>query len=245
MFKETAKRITRKFGMNLVHVDRLGIDVERDLERLTNADPIRAIFDVGGNFGQTALRFSTAFPNARICSFEPVPSSFLRLQRAVQGKGNISAANTAVGEETGEISIHVSADAGSNSISRKKAGDNSITVPVDTVDALAKSYELEAIDLLKIDVEGYELQVLKGATGLFAREAIRFVFAECIVPDEPDHSHTSFFDLHRFLESKGFRFICYYAESFNLTAASALGNVLYGLRSRLPGSAPGGVRNIV
>jgi FkbM family methyltransferase len=245
MFKEIAKGLARKLGCNLVNVDRLGIDVEHDLKRLANADPIRVIFDVGGNFGQTALRFAAAFPNARVCSFEPVPSSFLQLQRAIQGKGNISAANTAVGEKAGQVSIHVSADAGSNSISRKKAGDDSITVPVDTVDALATSYDFESIDLLKIDVEGYELQVLKGAAGLLAREAIRFVFAECVLPDERDHSHTSFFDLHRFLESNGFCFICYYAESFDLAGATALGNVLYGLRRSLPRSALGRLRNIV
>lgn len=57
-------------------------------------------------------------------------------------------------------------------------------------------------------------------------------------------SHTSVFELHMRLESFGFCFVSYYPLSFRLAMGSALGNVLYALRSKLPPTVPGSVRNI-
>jgi hypothetical protein len=74
---------------------------------------------------------------------------------------------------------------------------------------------------------------------------IRFVYAECIFSANDAMPHTSFFDLHRLLDSAGFCFFNYYPEGFNLRLGCAQGNVLYALRRMLPSNVPGRVRSIV
>jgi predicted O-methyltransferase YrrM len=82
----TLKSLLRRHALNFCGIDHLGVDVEVDLQRLTASDPLRMIFDVGGNFGQTALRFSRAFPSARIFTFEPVTESFRKLKANLTGR---------------------------------------------------------------------------------------------------------------------------------------------------------------
>src|SRR5713226_9418758 len=231
----------RRLGLYLASADRLGIDLDLDLARLTPNQPVRTIFDVGGNFGQSALRFASAFPMATIFSFEPVPTSFERLIRSTKHIERIKPFNLAMGDAAGVVTMHLTDSAGSNSIVRVGSVIGAVDVSIDTIDAFASRQETGMIDLLKIDVEGYELQVLRGATRRLSEGRIRFVFAECVFSPNSELPHTSFFDLHRALEEAGFCFVSYYAEGFNLRLGCAQGNVLYALRSTLPRSAPGRV----
>jgi FkbM family methyltransferase len=244
MIKNMMKSGARRLGLHVASAGRLGIDLELDLARLTTVQPVSTIFDVGGNFGQTALRVASAFPAATIFSFEPVPTSFERLVHATKDNARIKAFNIAMGEGAGTATMHLTHSAGSNSLVRVDSATGAVDVRVDTVDGFADRHVAGTIDLLKIDVEGYELQVLRGASQRLREGRIRFVFAECVFSPNSEMPHTSFFDLHRVLDAAGFCFVAYYAEGFNLRLGCALGNVLYALRSTLPRHAPGRVRNI-
>src|SRR5213078_2917150 len=85
------KALLNRLGYTIVSVDHLGVDVELDLARLSAGQAIATVFDVGGNFGQSALRFAAAFPKARVFTFEPVADSYQRLQRAASGNDRIVA----------------------------------------------------------------------------------------------------------------------------------------------------------
>lgn len=238
------KSFLRRHGINVCGTDHLGVDVEVDLQRLTAAEPLRTIFDVGGNFGQSALRFSRAFPQARIFTFEPVPDSFRKLVANIAGRGGIEAFNHGFGDVPGSFKIQIQPNAGGNTLIGSKSPLGSVEIRLETLDAFASENGIELIDLLKIDVEGYELQVLRGAAGLLKRGAVRHVYAECVFAPDPVFSHTDFFELHRMLTALGFCFVASYTESFRLAGGCAMGNVLYALKSRLPVSAPGRVKNI-
>ena len=93
MIKNMMKSGARRLGLHVASSGRLGIDLELDLARLTTVQPVTTIFDVGGNFGQTALRFASAFPAATIFSFEPVPTSFERLVQSTRDNERIKAFN--------------------------------------------------------------------------------------------------------------------------------------------------------
>ena len=227
MIREIVKRCTRPFGYDLISTERLGVHPELDLARLTVGDPLKTIFDVGGNFGQTALRFAAAFPHATILTFEPVPESFTRLVHSTRKNKRVKPFNAALGDTSGTIKLNVTPNPGSNTLLHNPTTIESINVSIDTIDAVAAANGVTTIDLLKIDVEGYELQVLRGASKLLARQKIRYIF-----------------DLHKLLEHAGFCFVNYYAESFGCSNGCALGNALYGLRSKLPKSVSGRVRNI-
>jgi FkbM family methyltransferase len=239
------KRFARALGVNFFTNERFGVELPLDLARLTAGDPLRTIFDVGGNFGQTALHFATAFPSAEILTFEPVPSSFSRLREATAHCDRIKLFNLALGETAGAATINLTPSAGSNTLLATNAATGTVAIQVDTLDRVADTHGIRMIDLLKIDVEGYELHVLKGGEQLLREGRVRYVFAECVFATDADSPHTSFFDLHAFLESRGFCFVSYYPESFALRRGVALGNALFALRSSLPESVPGKVRNIV
>lgn len=238
------KRVAKTLGFSLTTTERLGVDPDLDLARFTVDNPLRTIFDVGGNFGQTALQFAASFPTATIYTFEPVPSSFQRLQKAVEGQKRIKSFNLGLGEVAGSMSMNLTSHAGSNSLLSVQSSQESIVVPIHTIDAFASAHSLESIDLLKIDVEGYELQVLQGAEGLLREQKIRYVFAECVLAPDTESAHTSFFELHQVLEQQGFCFVNYYAENFRLEMGCALGNVLYAQRLTLPKTVPGRTKNI-
>jgi FkbM family methyltransferase len=114
-------------------------------------------------------------PKARIISFEPLPEPFMDLERVLAGR--IEAHNTAVGAVSGRSSINVSARDDSSSmlpIGPRQVeefpgtgSERTLTVPVTTLDEAVHG-ELARPSLLKIDVQGLELDVLKGATKTLA-----------------------------------------------------------------------------
>jgi len=244
VLKNLLKDLAQKAGVYVASTERFGIDVELDLIRLTATNPLKTIFDVGANFGQTAQRFSGQFPNAAIFSFEPVSTSFVRLQETVKPLAKVKAFNIGIGDEPGSATINLHLNAGSNSLRPAPGAKGTEEITIDTLDHFSASHGTDTIDLLKIDVEGFELPVLRGASILLSQGRIRYVYTECEFSPNPDTPHTSFFDLHATLSKAGFCFINYYAESFSLIHGSAMGNVLYALRSELPVTVPGNVRNI-
>jgi FkbM family methyltransferase len=238
------KLMLRRIGLNVCSADRLGVDVEVDLKRLETEESFKTIFDVGGNFGQSALKFSRAFPHATVLSFEPVPDSFHQLETRTAKTPNVQAFNFGFGDAPGRFQIQIQPDSQGNSLSSKSSGGSAVEVRLETVDAFAAENDIKPIDLLKIDVEGFELQVLQGASGMLRDGAVRHVFAECVFAPDEIHPHTDFFELNRVLSEFGLCIVAFYGESLRLADGCALGNVLFSLKSRLPSRAAGKIRNI-
>ena len=108
--------------------------------------------DVGANVGAYSVRAAAA--GMRVHSFEPNPENarILRRNAAINGLA-IEVNECALGSSNGKVNMMVN-----GAISRIVDGEG-IEVPVRTLD----SFTLDGVDLLKIDVEGYELEVVKGA----------------------------------------------------------------------------------
>jgi FkbM family methyltransferase len=119
----------------------------------------RVIFDVGANIGDYARE---ALKYGSVHAFEPSKAMFRELQK-VPG---IEAFNLALGDTEGQATLHGSGTTAS--LLGDTAGE---TVKLATLDSLWDA----PIDLLKIDVEGYELSVLKGAKRLIAEGKIKAV----------------------------------------------------------------------
>jgi FkbM family methyltransferase len=159
------------------------------LARYLDRHPDATIVDVGANVGRYAEMVRTLAPLARIIAIEPHPGSFEKLARTSQAIG-AEALLTAVGAEVGEVAIYDYTDAdGSEHASlyreviEKIHGRPAVShkVPCEPLDQIAGRLALPSIGLLKIDTEGHELAVLKGAKGLIEAskiDAIQFEFNE-------------------------------------------------------------------
>jgi len=131
------------------------------------------VFDVGANSGVYAIR--QARRGAHVYAFEPNAGCYRRLQKTVranQMEGRVVAINSALGATPGSAQLLVPEGVTTMGSLRPewtpRANGNGVTVEVDTVDRVAGKYGINRIDLLKIDVEGLELDVLEGARNSLA-----------------------------------------------------------------------------
>ena len=169
------------------------------------------ILDVGGNRGQFSLISRMVKPGLPIVAFEPIPTEAEIFRKALSGK-NVQLHQTALGENAGEAEIHLSRSADSSSLlpigelQRKLFRDTdeigTLKVPVKRLDDFKSEWEKYSRILLKIDVQGFELSVLKGAVETLKNCA--FVYVECS-ETELYVGQALYRDVAGFLEQRGFQ----------------------------------------
>jgi FkbM family methyltransferase len=140
--------------------------------------PIRTIFDVGAHQGSSVLKFRDAFPDASIDSFEPVKETFTALQANVSHLAHVRCHPFALGSHPGEAPIYKIEHSTASSLVRPDWFADQEMVTVNTLDTFVAEMEVTQIDLLKIDAEGYDLEVLRGAHGTLAAGKVTFVLVE-------------------------------------------------------------------
>lgn len=121
------------------------------------------VIDIGANIGDTAIPFSDRVgPKGYVLAIEPHPVAYecLRRNASLFAKTTISVVNAAVGDTAGKMSLSEEENTGASFLSSKPGN-----VDVRTID----SFVMRECDFIKIDVEGYELRVLKGAEQTIAR----------------------------------------------------------------------------
>jgi FkbM family methyltransferase len=143
----------------------------------------KVVFDVGANVGDWAIEALQIAPKATVHCFEPGSATFARLQqRALPGDVRLN--QVALGAVSEERTYFVFGEGrGTNSLYLRNGVEDSAavateSVPVITTDDYCAREGIERIDFLKIDVEGHEIDVLKGARGLLAAGRIGAVQLE-------------------------------------------------------------------
>jgi FkbM family methyltransferase len=159
-------------------------------------------FDVGAHVGDwTALALEIE-PALEIHCFEPSAESFRQLERRFGGAANVRLNQVALSGEAGEASLQVhDGEADRNSL--HGAGGSSEPVLLRTLDEYCESEGVDRIGYLKIDTEGHELAVLRGAEGALRAGRIRYVQVE-YGPAYLDAGAT-LHDVMAFLADLGFR----------------------------------------
>lgn len=149
------------------------------------------VFDVGAHVGGLTKLFSELVGRGTVHAFEPAPAAFDELRSTLAAATNVVANRIALSERPGNVRLHCydGPFQAFNSIADRPLADYGVDagpprlqdVRASTVDAYCAAKGVERVDLLKIDVEGAELQVLQGAkTMLVARRigCVAFEFGQ-------------------------------------------------------------------
>jgi FkbM family methyltransferase len=179
------------------------------------------ILDVGAHVGETALSFNAQFPRATIHSFEPIKRIYLELESNCRSREQIHCHNLALGSMSAQLTIALpstSVQCQTNQIST--LADDSTPPQLKEVVVVMRLDEFCAregitgvIAILKLDVEGYELEVLKGAGPLLRSGRICHIIAEASL-DPYDQQHSHYSDLEQYLNQFGYRCIGFYESGY-------------------------------
>lgn len=130
--------------------------------------PDSTVLDVGGNVGQIALLAAKRAPQGGVHVFEPFADNYQQLLRnlALNGFTNVFPNNNAVSSQSGQITLYAPRTYNTGAISSyPDAQWNADTETVDTVrlDDYVQEHAVAHVDIMKLDVEGAEMDVLEGS----------------------------------------------------------------------------------
>ena len=122
------------------------------------------VVDAGANIGIYSEFLSRCVgPTGVVHSFEPSPDNFRRLRAATRKLSNVRLSQTALGEHSGKSELYLSDKLNVDHRSYMADGDSRRTLPIEIV-ALDDYFKPgERVDLIKMDIQGYELHALRGA----------------------------------------------------------------------------------
>lgn len=168
----------------------------------------KIIFDVGGHDGTYALRINKQDPSVEIHCFEPVSKTFDTLENNVVGIKKIIPVRLALSSEKGLSTIYTNSRIEAINTLQKVGDsptftyDGSEVVKVSTVDNYCKENNIEHIDMLKIDTEGHDLEVIRGAKGMITSNKVGIIQFEFGILNT--FSHTYVYDFYQFLKPFGY-----------------------------------------
>lgn len=239
MTKALMKSLARKRGYEIIRL-RFGRHLLDDLEVLLSGIDNPVIFDVGANVGQTSLQYISKFPAARVYAFEPNPVAFNEMRQSVSGHPQVTVYNLALGRAEGSAPLNLMENSVGSSLLDIDPGAPSydwtikkgtVEVPTQTVDSVCDEYQINEINLLKIDTQGSELAVVEGAVGALLSRRIKLVLLEVnFVPLYK--GQPSFSVLNDRLNTLGYQLVDFYNKYRNQNRQLAWCDALFALSSR-------------
>jgi FkbM family methyltransferase len=161
------------------------------------------VYDIGANIGYFALLESTIIGDeGHVFAVEPVPFNvdLLRQNIKINRRYNITVYDQAIGSFNGKSKISLSDEMNKCTMSDLKESDNQIEIKVQTADMFSRGKDKPT--MLRMDVEGYEYEILKGAEKLLASKNLTDVFLEL----HPSLMHDNDVEeLLHLMRDKGFR----------------------------------------
>lgn len=154
------------------------------------------VIDVGANVGIFAIKAAKKTGNKGfVIAIEPEPNNLALLYENVKGFNNVMVVPKVAGNSKGKAKLYTANTSADHSIMYDH-GHGYLDVEMDTLDNIILELKLIKVDFIKIDVEGAELEVLKGAEKLFKTHDVKIAIAAYHYPEEIS-------EISQFLRLKG------------------------------------------
>jgi len=190
---------------------RFGVGAAIEHSAIVGSLPLATVVDVGANVGQFSLLVRALHADAMSVAFEPLPDAAARYRQVFADDKRVVLHEAAVSPERGTATMHISASADSSSLlpisdrqSELFPGTEEVgtaDVEVGPLDAFVAGELVTAPAMLKIDVQGFELEVLRGSVSLLA--AFDYVYVEASF-EALYEDQALFDDVAAFLKEQGF-----------------------------------------
>jgi FkbM family methyltransferase len=179
----------RTLGFEVWRTRPYGFDEWHDIKSIYGGRALGTVFDVGANAGQTARMLRGRLRAREVFSFEPNEKTFQQLVANTRADSHVRPFNLALGDVSQEQTFYVTTYNCTDSLLRpsKDAArffkdltrpDREAKVKVVTLDDFCSSHDIGHIDLLKLDVQGFELKVLDGAKRMLQEQRVPLILTE-------------------------------------------------------------------
>jgi FkbM family methyltransferase len=144
-------------------------------------EPGETFVDAGANCGLfTVAAARITGPGGRVLSFEPGPTVLPMLERNIRQNdlANVAVHRCGLGAEAGKVRLYQPPHGASSATLGCAPGSDTpyVEIEIDTLDAVLARGGIEKVDTIKMDVEGAEELILRGASGLFSRHRPKVLF---------------------------------------------------------------------
>lgn len=195
MNKKFINKICAKFGVEVNGISYMQSlrkkavepDVWQIQKDLVNGKA-KVIFDLGANDGGITRQYASYFPGAQIYSFEPFPAMFSQLEQNTAALSQVHRYQKAVSGEIGKHVFYVNEGVDTNSLlapqetglrsDEQVKNKTSIEVDTITIDEVCRKEGIEFIDILKMDIQGGELDALKGCVNMLSQRKVGVIYTE-------------------------------------------------------------------
>lgn len=187
-----------------------GVELADDIRGLRGFR-MRVILDVGANRGQSCDAFLRTWPEARIFCLEPAPATFEELSRRFAGVGGVRCFRLAAGAVSGKAKLFIDSPTSEMNRLVEEGAAGCEEVEVTAVDDFCRAHGIDEIDFLKVDTEGHDLEVLRGAASMLETGRVGLVRVEASM--NPDNRyHAALEDFRKYLEPMGYRLFKFYEQ---------------------------------
>jgi FkbM family methyltransferase len=176
--------LSKRYNKQIIEIQ----DPFRDMRILLAARQITNIIDAGAYVGEIAIKLSSLFPKANIYAFEPTSSTFQKLKTNVTNFPHIKPQHFALSSRRGKAMMYLNKQDSTNSLSptgimgNKYQSWQTVTCSTEIVDLIPLDYwalknKIKNIEILKLDIQGHELELLRGAKQLL-KTSVRLIYSE-------------------------------------------------------------------
>jgi FkbM family methyltransferase len=224
VFRKYVRPLLHVFGFDLVPFEKrpgpFRPKLFHDIESVLHSDEL-IIFDVGANNGQTVERFRAELPRSIIHSFEPGPKAFEQLKN-IACLENVFIWNLALGSSSGHQIFFENDHSDMSSflpLGERSWGkiEKETVVNMTTINQFCTEHQIERIDVLKSDAQGYDLEVFKGAETMMQAGKIGLIYFE-VTFSNMYKGAPHFEEIFHYLNQQGFQLhrlyeLCHYKQA--------------------------------